>query len=186
MPPKSMSWHWPKKTWKSCTDEDRREGSAFLDTNILLYAYTTTQFSLSCEILLERVQAEDVTGYINSTVIDEFFHKALLTQIYIEKHLSPREAIAYIKKHPAVLNTLDTPYTVTREVMEQYNLRVLDTSDVLADTLRISQQYGLLFSDALHAASARRHHIDYFVTNDRDFDRVDFLTLVRPSAEENS
>jgi len=128
------------------------------------------------------VQAEDVTGYINSTVIDEFFHKALLTQIYIEKHLSPREAIAYIKKHPAILNTLDTPYTVTREVMEQYNLRVLDTSDVLADTLRISQQYGLLFSDALHAASARRHHIDYFVTNDR----VDFLTLVSPSAEESS
>ncbi|KUK60615.1 MAG: PilT protein domain protein [Methanoculleus marisnigri] len=99
---------------------------------------------------------------------------------------SPREAIAYIKKHPAILNTLDTPYTVTREVMEQYNLRVLDTSDVLADTLRISQQYGLLFSDALHAASACRHHIDYFVTNDRDFDRVDFLTLVRPSAEESS
>jgi hypothetical protein len=104
-----MSWHWPKKTWKSCTDGDRREGSAFLDINIPLYAYTTTQFSLSCEILLERVQAEDVTGYINSTVIDEFFHKALLTQIYIEKHLSPREAIAYIKKHPAILNTLDTP-----------------------------------------------------------------------------
>jgi hypothetical protein len=82
------------------------------------------------------------------------------------------------------LNTLDAPYTVTREVLEQYNLRVLDTSDVLEDTLRISQQYGLLFSDALHAASARRHHINYFVTNDRDFDRVDFLTLVHPSVKE--
>ncbi|MDD2472855.1 MULTISPECIES: type II toxin-antitoxin system VapC family toxin [unclassified Methanoculleus] len=162
------------------------DGSAFLDTNILLYAYTTTKFSLSCETLLEKVQAEDVTGYVNSTVIDEFFHKALLTQIYIEKRLSPREAIAYIKKHPAILNTLNTPYSVTREVLEQYNLRVLDTSDILDDTLRISQQYGLLFSDALHAASARRHHIDYFVTNDRDFDRVDFLTLVRPSAKESS
>ena len=151
-----------------------------------IYSYTTTKFSLSCETLLEKVRAGDVTGYVNATVIDEFFHKALLTQIYIEKRLSPREAIAYIKKHPALLNTLDTPYSATREVLEQYNLGVLETSDVLDDTLRISRQYGLLFSDALHAASAYKHHIDYFVTNDRDFDRVDFLTLVRPSAKESS
>lgn len=123
------------------------DGSAFLDTNILLYAYTTTKFSLSCETLLEKVQAEDVIGYVNSTVVDEFFHKALLTQIYIEKHLSPREAIAYIKKHPTILSTLDTPYSVTREVLEQYNLRVLETSDVLDDTLRISRQYGLRAHD---------------------------------------
>jgi len=82
------------------------EGPVFLDTNILLYANTNTQFSPSCETLLEKIQAEHITGYINSTVIDEFFHKALLTQIYIETHLSPREAIAYIKKHPEILSKL--------------------------------------------------------------------------------
>ena len=69
------------------------EGSVFLDTNILLYAYTTTRFSSSCETLLEKVQTKDITGYINSTVVDEFFHKALLTQMYIEKHLSPRRRL---------------------------------------------------------------------------------------------
>ena len=159
------------------------EGSVFLDTNILLYAYTTTRFSSSCETLLEKVQTKAITGYINSTVVDEFFHKALLTQMYIEKHLSPREAIAYMKKHPGVLTKLSTPYVMTREVLEQYNLIVLDTSDLLSDTLQISQQYGLLFSDALHAAAARKHDIDYFATNDRDFNRVEFLTLVRPSAD---
>ena len=31
------------------------EGSVFLDTNILLYAYTSTRFSPSCETLLEKV-----------------------------------------------------------------------------------------------------------------------------------
>jgi len=72
---------------------------------------------------------------------------------------------------------------VIREVLEQYNLIVLDTLAFLGDTLLISQQYGPLFSDALQLVSARKHHIDYFATNDRDFDRVDFLTLVHPSAE---
>lgn len=157
------------------------EGSVFLDTNILLYAYTTTRFSLSCERLLEKLQAEQCTGYINSTVIDEFFHKALLTWMYVEKHLPPREAIVCIKEHPEILNASTIPYSMTRELLEQYNLIVLDTSNILNDTLLISQQYGLLFSDALHAACARTHHIDYFVTNDRDFNRVDFLTLVHPS-----
>ena len=52
------------------------EGSVFLDTNILLYAYTTTRFSSSCETLLEKMQTKDIAGYINSTVVDEFFHKA--------------------------------------------------------------------------------------------------------------
>ena len=129
------------------------------------------------------MQTKDITGYINSTVVDELFHKALLTQMYMEKHLSPRKAIAYIKKHPDVLTDISTPYVMTREVLEQYNLIVLDTSDLLSDTLQISQQYGLLFSDALHAASARKHDIDYFATNDQDFNRVEFLTLVRPSAD---
>ena len=55
-----------------------KNGSVFLDTNILLYAYTTTKFSPSCEILLELVERERVVGYVNPTVIDEFFIKFCL------------------------------------------------------------------------------------------------------------
>lgn len=55
------------------------------------------------------MQTKDITGYINSTVVDEFFHKALLTQMYMEKRLSPRQAITYIKKHPDVLTNIKHP-----------------------------------------------------------------------------
>ncbi len=40
---------------------DREDGSAFPDTDILLYVHTT-QFSLSCEILPGKVQGGDGTG----------------------------------------------------------------------------------------------------------------------------
>lgn len=160
--------------------DDITGGSVFLDTNILLYAFSTTRFSDSSERLLERIQAGEISGYINSTVIDEFFHKAMLTQMYTEKHLSPRDAIIYIKQNPGILKDMDAPYSITRDIMQEYNLTILDTSDILSDTLTISRNYGLLFSDALHAASAQKHLIDYFATNDRDFDRVDFLTLAHP------
>lgn len=157
-----------------------KSGSVFLDTNILLYAYTTTKFSPSCEILLEQIERERVVGYVNPTVIDEFFHKVLLTQIYMEKHLVPKDAVAYIKQHPDVLTGYPAPYKMTKELLGNFRLIVLDTSEDLIDALNISEQYGLLFSDALHAACARNNHIDYFVTNDHDFDRVDFLSIVKP------
>ncbi|MCQ1538728.1 PIN domain-containing protein [Methanocalculus taiwanensis] len=160
--------------------DDIAEGSVFLDTNILLYAFSTTRFSDSSERLLERIQAEEIIGYINSTVIDEFFHKAMLTQMYTEKQLSPRDAIIYIKQNPGILKDMHAPYSITHDIIQEYNLIILDTSDILSDTLAISQNYGLLFSDALHAASVQKHQIDYFATNDRDFDRVDFLTLAHP------
>ncbi len=160
--------------------DEINEGSVFLDTNILLYAFSTTRFSHSSETLLEKIQAEEIIGYINSTVIDEFFHKAMLTQIYTEKQLSPRDAIVYIKQNPGILTNMDAPYSITRDILAEYNLIVLDTSNILKEALGISQNYGLLFSDALHAASAQKHQIDYFATNDRDFTRVDFLKLARP------
>lgn len=160
--------------------DDINEGSVFLDTNILLYAFSTTRFSYSSETLLRKIQAEEIAGYINSTVIDEFFHKAMLTQMYTEKQLSPRDAIIYIKQNPGILTNMNAPYAITRDILDEYNLIVLDTSNILNETLVISQNYGLLFSDALHAASAQKNKIDYFATNDRDFTRVDFLTLARP------
>ncbi|ABS56291.1 PilT protein domain protein [Methanoregula boonei 6A8] len=155
-------------------------GSAFVDTNILLYAYTSTPFSPSCEAFLERVQSGKIRGFVNPTVIDEFFHKLLLTNLFMERHLVPKDAIAYIKQNPDRLHEFHQPFEMTKELLGNFGLVVLDTSGVLTDALDISQKFGLLFSDALHAACARRNCIDYFVTNDHDFDRVDFLTVVRP------
>ena len=44
--------------------------SVFVDTNILIYAFTTTRFTPVCEDLLDKVQNGVVKGHINSTVID--------------------------------------------------------------------------------------------------------------------
>ena len=61
------------------------------------------------------------------------------------------------------------PYKMTKELLGNFRHIVLDTSEDLNDALNKSQQYGLLFSDALHAACVLNNHIDYFVTNDHDF-----------------
>jgi len=66
-----------------------RDCSVFLDTNILMYAFTETRFTPACEELLEKVRNDVVKGHVNSTVIDEFFHNVLLMQIQAEKGMPP-------------------------------------------------------------------------------------------------
>ena len=154
--------------------------SVFVDTNILIYAFTTTRFTPVCEDLLDKVQNGVVKGHINSTVIDEFFHKVLLMQVYTEKGLQPAEAIAFLKQNPEWISDFPLPFDVTQEVLHDYGFIVLDTAPILDEALSFAHQYGLLFSDALHAASCTHYSLDHLITNDRDFSRVGHISVISP------
>ncbi|MFZ2411352.1 MAG: PIN domain-containing protein, partial [Candidatus Methanoperedens sp.] len=54
------------------------------------------------------------------------------------------------------------------------------TLEVLQQAKILSKKYNLLFSDAIHAASCKVYGIKHIVTNDQDFDRVDFLKNWKP------
>jgi uncharacterized protein len=157
-----------------------RDCSVFLDTNILIYAFTSTKYTTACELLLDNIRDRVVKGHLNSTVIDEFFHKVLLMQVYTEKGLQPAEAVSFLKQNPGQVADFTLPFEVTREVLRDYGFIILDTAPVLDEALAYSQQYGLLFSDALHAASCTHYHLDYLITNDRDFSRVDRISVIGP------
>ncbi len=155
-----------------------RDCSVFLDTNILIYAFTSTRFTPACEELLEKVRNDVVKGHVNSTVVDEFFHKVLLMQIYAEKGMQPSDAITFLKQYPERIADFPLPFGVTQEVLHDYGIVVLDTAPLMDETLAYSKKYGLLFSDALHAASCSHYALDHLVTNDRDFSRVDAISVI--------
>jgi uncharacterized protein len=155
-------------------------GSVFLDTNILIYAYTNTRFTPACEELLDKIKDGRVTGYVNSTVIDELFHKVLLMDVYTKKGLHPADAITYLKQNPDTIGEFELPFTIAQEILRDSGLTVLDTSMVLDEALSQSHRYGLLFSDALHAACCVHYSIMYLATNDRDFSRMDTIFVITP------
>lgn len=157
-----------------------RDCSVFLDTNILIYAFTETRFTPVCEELLENVRNGAVKGHVNSTVIDEFFHKVLLMQIYTEKGMQPSDAITFLKQNPERIADYSLPFDVTQEVLHDYGIIVLDTARLMDETLAFSKKYGLLFSDALHAASCTHYALDHLITNDRDFSRVNGISVIAP------
>ena len=157
-----------------------RDCSVFLDTNILIYAFTETRFTPACEELLDNVRNGVVKGHVNSTVIDEFFHKVLLMQIYAEKGMQPSDAITFLKQNPERIADFSLPFDVTQEVLHDYGIIVLDTAPLMDETLEFSKRYGLLFSDALHAASCSHYALDHLVSNDRDFSRVESISVIAP------
>jgi len=159
---------------------DLRDCSVFLDTNILIYAFTATRFTPACEELMEKVRNDVVMGHVNSTVIDEFFHKVLLMQVYTEKGMQPSDAITFLKQNPERFADYSLPFEVTHEVLHDYGIIVLDTAPLMDETLAFSKKYGLLFSDALHAASCTHYALDHLITNDRDFSRVDSISVIAP------
>jgi len=77
------------------------KGSVFVDTSILIYAFTNTHYAKTCEDFLGRVKYGEVEGYINSTVIDEFFHKLVIFEVYSKKKLSSQKAVKFLKSNPA-------------------------------------------------------------------------------------
>ena len=95
----------------------------------------------ACEELLEKVRNDVVKGHVNSTVIDEFFHKVLLMQIYTEKGMQPSDAITFLKQNPERIADYPLPFDVTQEVLHDYGIIVLDTAPLMDETLAFSKKY---------------------------------------------
>lgn len=83
------------------------KGSVFVDTSILIHAFTNTRHTKTCEDFLDRAKYGEVEGFINSTVLDEFFHKLLIFEVYSKRKLTSHDAIKFLKGSPNFLKGLD-------------------------------------------------------------------------------
>ena len=52
--------------------------------------------------------------------------------------------------------------------------------DIMRLSLELSRRYGLLSNDAIHSATMQKKGISTLASNDRDFERVEWVRLWRP------
>ena len=52
--------------------------------------------------------------------------------------------------------------------------------EVYGTALECSKKYGLLSNDTVHPVTMKRHGITNIATNDRDFERVEWLNIYKP------
>jgi predicted nucleic acid-binding protein len=126
----------------------------FVDTNVLVYALTTTQYQQPCAALTGRIASGEADGCTSVVVIEELWHLELRRRpLGLEG-----AAIRYLEVFSPVLG------------IDQHVLAA-------AFDLRASN---LGAADRVHVATCAASGIDTIVTADESFDGVDGLRRVDP------
>ncbi len=132
----------------------------FLDTNVFIYgAGAPSPYKTECVALLQRVAAGELDATTSVEVVQEIHHVFRRRGRLAEGIALGREVLLLF---PEIL-------TITRE-------------DVVRAGALLTTWPQLSPRDALHAASALNHGIGTMVSVDKDFDQIEGLVRIDPSA----
>ena len=150
----------------------------FIDANCLLYHFLSTH--PSCTFTVHRAELGLIRLCTSLTVLGEVRHKLMILEASRAFGLHPSRVRAYLRRHPGQIRLLRH----CRQAIESLPaLRVeilTPTMDIFLASQRLGEEYGLLTNDALILATLRAHRLRHLATADRDFRRVQDLTLWIP------
>jgi len=154
----------------------------FVDANCLVYAISADpRYGLACKHLLERIDNQDIQGFISAHVLSEMAHR-IMTLEAVTKFNRPLAGIAnWLRRHPAEVQQL-TRHRQAIDDIQAAKVQVLPFEG--ADVSRaadLSAPFGLLSSDALIVVIMQRHGLTHLASLDADFDRVAGLTRYAPA-----
>jgi predicted nucleic acid-binding protein len=147
--------------------------SIFVDGNIFLFTILAhPKFKEPCEKFLAFLESKEYRAFTSTLVLNEVIHKLMITEA-IKKHALRTEHDAYLllRQKPEVIRGL----TITWDnfsSLKGYPIKILSISNSLDSAIEISKSYGLLISDAMHAALCREHKVENIATADADFEGV--------------
>jgi hypothetical protein len=154
----------------------------FIDANIFLYKILEHwKFLHPCTKLLKDINYGKYSGVTSIVVCNEVFHRVMLAELFNEHNIEAKQAIKYLKNNPDVIKNLGAAKNAIENIEQIENLTILGLEKgVLNLAIEFSRKYGLLATDAVHAATMKMEGLSILATNDRDFERVDWLDLWRP------
>ncbi len=149
-----------------------------LDANIFIYAFTGR--SAQCRNLLERSQNGETASVTSIEVVNEVCHRLMLLEALERGVIDKISALALRSKAREI--TSPTRYWMRIEDIFKLNIRVLALGEArVRRAYRLRSAHGLLTNDSLIAAAAQERGIQNLATSDRDFERIEWLTIYRPT-----
>ena len=154
----------------------------FIDANIFLYKILEHwKYAQPCTEFLKDVNYGKYSGVTSVFVCNEVFHRVMFAKLFEKYNIEAKHAIKYLKDNPEVIKELCTAGEAIENISQIDNLMVIGVGrDVLHLAIAFSQKYGLLSTDAIHAATMKTEGLSILASNDRDFERVDWLKLWKP------
>ena len=156
--------------------------AAFVDANTLVYHFSLhPQLGTARTALMDRIERQELPGFTTVPVLGETAHR-LMTLEAITVLGWPAAGIGNrLRNHPAEVSRLSL-FRRAIEGVVRSSLQILTIPpSVLAASVALSQQIGLLCNDALIVAVMQANGLAHLASHDADFDRVPGLTRYAPA-----
>jgi hypothetical protein len=153
-------------------------GAILVDANILVYAVGGQ--SAQCERLLRRIANEEVSGFVTCETLNEACHRLMVGEAFA-KGLIRRPSAAALRSKADAVRSLTTYWDQITRIMDGGFLVIELDAGRMRQAQHMRVAHGFLATDSLILAAASELGIDRLASNDRDFERVDWLTVFRPT-----
>ena len=158
------------------------DSKIFVDANIFLYAILGNPvLKPRCQKFLVKIENGQYRAMTSSLVLNEVLHKLMLTETVRTYGLnSERDALKLIKEKPELISNMSLVWKNYSE-LKKYPIIIFGVDEKALDmAVLLSRKYGVLISDAVHAAIMKLNTIDNIATNDGDFERIEGITVWKP------
>lgn len=146
-----------------------------------------SKLNLASSNFLERAERSEISGVTSTLVLQEATHRMMIVEAAtILTDIEAKDLVKYLKAHPDVVKKLVSHQSIPEKIAS-FNLKIICPN---INTIKRSQQmkrrYGFLSNDALSLQIMEDLKINNLASNDSDFERVNFITLYKPSVSTES
>ncbi len=150
----------------------------FIDSNIFTYfVLGHRKYFNGVKSFFKHLDMGVYTGYIDQTIVNETYFNFIKVKIAEMQKIKPSDVITFLKENPKELETID--FATVSGIFGIDNLLTLDYRSYGQLGEYISN-FGLMPADAIHLLLMMRFGITNLISNDSDFERVDWLKLYKP------
>lgn len=137
--------------------------------------------SVECKELLLRCAKGVLTGYTLTSVLLEVLHRLMIAEAIEKGYITDKSPLKKLRENPGIIKKLTT-YIQNVDKIGEMNINVVSlTHELIKKSAKIRQSEGLLTNDSIVAAAVKDLGLLNLVTNDNDFDCIEWLNIYKPS-----
>jgi predicted nucleic acid-binding protein len=151
----------------------------FIDSNIITYHLSGhSVFGEACRNFLKKVEMGQYECYVNGVVLSEVILNFMKSELFRLRGIKPYRVVGEIKQEPNLVELVN--FNAVTKLFENLQVEILPVEYKCKEIVEFVSRYSLLPNDAFHVAAMRKNMIENIATNDKDFERVEWINVWKP------
>lgn len=130
---------------------------------------------------MKRVEKGEIQGVIPAIILNELLHRIMIAETVGKGYArTSQDAVRVLKDDPAIIKEMTIAGTVY-DILPTIGFEIIEDERGISSLMyHFSKELCLMAKDAAIVAYAHTYDISHIVTNDRDFQRVRWLSCWSP------